>query len=157
MDDRDYYLQSLGLGNEYDQAQRIGGEIKSRFKGFRNKVQDKIDLFRQARSGQTGADFNGPVDPSGLGTVGAPGMQDPSLDPYGVSAIARVGHSLPEEGILAGSRRLSPYTRKVKTVSRQEDAPKEKPKPKPEKKPGRMGHDWSRPGGPRFDPEPITE
>ena len=116
MDDRDYYLQSLGLSNEYDQAQRIGGEIKSRFKGFRNKVQDRIDLFRKARSGQTGADFNGPVDPSGLGTVGAPGMQDPSLYPYGVSPIARIGHSLPEEGILAGSRRLSPYTKKEKTV-----------------------------------------
>ena len=76
---------------------------------------------------------------------------------YGQSPIARVGHSLPKEGILAGSRRLSPYTEKVKTVSRLEDAPKETSKPKPEKKPVRMGHDWSRPGGPRFDPEPITE
>lgn len=51
-----------------------------------------------------------------------------------------------------------PTMKQDETVSRQEDAPKEKPKPnpKPEKKPVRMGYVPSTPGV-RFDAEPITE
>ena len=154
-------LGALGLDNEMDAAKTVAqkgfGKFRNFQKNFRNNLKE--GAINAAQSGMLGP---------GLGLISQflPNQEEnveigtfsgnPS-NQYGTSPIARVGHSLPEEGILAGSRRLSPYTEKVKTVSRQEDAPKEKSKPKPEKKPVRMGHDWSRPGGPRFDPEPITE
>ena len=113
-------LGALGLDNEMDAAKTVAQKGFGKLRNFQKKLRNNLKqgAINAAQSGTLG---------SGLGLISQflPNQEEnleigtfsgnPDYSMYGQSPIARVGHSLPKEGILAGSRRLSPYTQKKGT------------------------------------------